>query len=209
MDANRFVALWQRAGSRRSVADIRRLFHEVQAHYDESHRQYHTPNHIRHCLRELDQIPRPLQDADAIELAIWFHDVIYDIGQPDNEAQSVVLFEQVSDGDLTKNIRDQVSRLIMATCHGDVLKNLDEQYTADIDLSSFGLPWEAFLDDSIRVRGELTHQTDAEFLAGHRKFVSFLLNRPRIYFTDHFHDRYEARARANIQRRLEQLTSAG
>ena len=38
------------------------------------------------------------------------------------------------------------------------------------------------------------------FRANRRRFLKALLGRPRIYLSDFFHDRYDARARANLRR---------
>ena len=79
----------------------------------------------------------------------------------------------------------------------------------DIDLSSFGLPWEDMLRDSIAVRQESPQLSDAEFFPGQRAFLESLVSRDTFYFTEFFRSRIEDRARSNIARYLQNLTDQG
>ena len=86
---------------------------------------------------------------------------------------------------------------------------LDESFIVDIDLSSFGLPWEEFLSDSRAVRAEFSQVTDAEFYPRQKKFLESLVARPAFCFTEFFQDRHEDRARGNIERLFEKLGAEG
>jgi predicted metal-dependent HD superfamily phosphohydrolase len=79
---------------------------------------------------------------------------------------------------------------------------LDHQFICDIDLSSFGCPWECYLRDTDRVRAEFPGPEDA-YYRGKRSFLEALLRRSRIFQTDFFNSRYEQQARENIERLLE------
>ena len=98
----------------------------------------------------------------------------------------------------------------MATTHRDPPpRTLDESFMVDIDLSSFGRPWDEFLADSRAVRAELPHMSDAEFHPRQKKFLESLAARPRFCFTEFFRDRHESRARSNIERLIAMLGSEG
>src|SRR5205823_640248 len=58
---------------------------DLVAAYTAPDRHYHDIGHIISCLRELDGVRRLARNPVALELAIWFHDVIYDGRQQDNE----------------------------------------------------------------------------------------------------------------------------
>jgi predicted metal-dependent HD superfamily phosphohydrolase len=75
----------------------------------------------------------------------------------------------------------------------------------DIDLSSFGLDWDAFVRDGQRLREENPHVSDADYYRNQKKFQSALLARPRFYLSDYFYQHYEHQARANVSRYLEQI----
>ena len=82
-------------------------------------------------------------------------------------------------------------------------------FIVDIDLSSFGLPWEAFLRDSRAVREEFSRVTDAEFYPRQKKFLESLAARPAFCFTEFFRDLHETRARRNIERLCAKLEVEG
>ena len=98
----------------------------------------------------------------------------------------------------------------MATTHLDPPpRTLDESFMVDIDLSSFGRPWEEFLSDSRAVRAELAHLSDAEFHPRQRRFLESLLARSRFCFTEFFRERHEHRARGNIAKLCALLEEGG
>lgn len=205
MDEHRFIALWKRAGAASGQSKALRLCRSIVDHYGEPHRRYHTGDHIRHCLRQVDLIPADYEHRDAVELAIWFHDVIYQIGDPKNERNSAEWFVRHAREDLPDPIVDRVYRMIIATEHREPPGNTDVAYVVDIDLSSFGLPFDEFIADSRLVRAESTHLTDEQYFDGQRRFLRALLARERIFVTDLFNGLYEARARRNIQSTLENI----
>ena len=61
---------------------------DLAAAYAEPHRAYHTLAHIAAVLATLDTLRDAAQDWPALQLAAWFHDVVYDPRRDDNEAQS-------------------------------------------------------------------------------------------------------------------------
>jgi predicted metal-dependent HD superfamily phosphohydrolase len=59
------------------------------------------------------------------------------------------------------------------------------------------------------LREESSSQTDAKYHAGQVFFLSALQQRPHLYQTEYFRDRYEAIARANLDRLLAELQAMG
>ena len=205
LDRRRFESLW----SRRIGDGAGAVFDELVALYAEPHRRYHTAAHIEHCLRLFDLAAGRMDEPDAVEMALWFHDAIYEIPTEHNELRSAELFAARADGRGSEQFRDKVRRLIMATVHREPPATLDESFIVDIDLSSFGLPWEEFIRDSHAVRAEFSRATDAEFYPKQKKFLESLLARPAFCFTEFFRDRHEARARRNIERLCARLEGEG
>jgi len=62
--------------------------------YSEPHRHYHNAQHITDCLKEFDSVRDAAQEPLAVELAIWFHDAIYNPRAGDNEERSAELAAQ-------------------------------------------------------------------------------------------------------------------
>lgn len=203
MDRDRFLNLWVRCCNPGSSAE--RVIDEIDASYAEPHRYYHTGQHIDHCLTQFDLARHEMKDADAIEMALWFHDIEYDPKAPDNEYQSAQRFKQVAHGAMGIELEEQIYRLIMVTMHTDAPTAVDEKYVVDIDLSSFGLPWDQFIQDSHNVYKEFSHLPTAEFVKRNRRFLQSLLDRPEIFFTEFYRERYERIARENISKRISRL----
>lgn len=77
-----WLALWQRIGAH---GDPHAVYNDLVTRYSESHRAYHTLAHIQHCLDEFEQVRHLIANPDAVELALWYHDAIYDTKAKDNE----------------------------------------------------------------------------------------------------------------------------
>ena len=208
MDRDRFERLWSRCA--RASCSVPGLFEEIAAHYREPHRHYHTPGHVDHCLAQLDAARAEMRDPDSVELAVWYHDVIYDVERKDNEALSADLFDRRATGVMAPERIRAVHDLIMVTVHTRAAPgSLDQALMVDIDLSSFGLPWEGFLRDSVAVRKEYAHLSDEEFYPRQHDFLQGLLARDSFCFTEFFRRRHEHRARENIERYLDIVRSRG
>ena len=63
--------------------------------YGEAWRTYHNMEHIGACLTYFDRCRDVANHPDAIEMAIWFHDCIYEVGNTNNEALSRDWFLEV------------------------------------------------------------------------------------------------------------------
>ncbi|MFC1665101.1 hypothetical protein ACFL17_05665 [Pseudomonadota bacterium] len=176
---------------------------ELIDHYNEPHRFYHTTGHIQKCLDQLDLAAHEMGDPEAVEMAIWFHDAIYEMDGSENELKSADYFQRCSDQVMTPEFQQKVFEMILTTIHDRTIPQDDARYVVDVDLSSLGSAWDGFREDSDAIRKEKINLSDKEFFAIQCPFLQSLLNRPRIFFTDFYRDLYESRARANIQRQLD------
>ena len=205
-EGERFERLWSRCAPDGGPDPADGRFAALQRHYLEPHRRYHTAEHLNQCLVQLDAARQHMDHPDAVELAVWYHDAIYDVTAGDNELQSARLFARHAAGILPASLVETVHELIMVTAHCRVEPSTsDQDFMVDIDLSSFGLPWLEFLRDSVAVREESPHLSDEVFYAKQRKFLTTLLSREHFYFTAFFRERHEQRARDNVSRYLASL----
>src|SRR6185312_341987 len=76
----RFSALVARLGGN---PDASAAFDGLYAAWSAESRRYHDLNHLVDCLREVDGANAPAATADLAELALWYHDAIYEAGAPD------------------------------------------------------------------------------------------------------------------------------
>lgn len=206
---SRFQSLWRRCLNEGATDTSAEIHQRLVNAYNEPQRHYHMLIHIEHCLSMFDQCKSLVTNPDALELAIWFHDVIFEPGNFDNEARSAELYQLLSAQTHNTEFRALVGRLIIATLHdGGSLEDSDAAYMVDIDLSSFGLPWEDFLRDSQDLRKESAHLNDAEYYRKQGEFRSRLQARPRFYLTDYFCQRYEQQAHDNLSRYFTQVAKS-
>ena len=150
-----------------------------------------------------------IQDPDAVEMALWFHDAIFIPRSSENEKESAELFVRAAGDHFRPSFVRKVYELILVTAHKELTQECNKQFVADIDLSSFGVDWEEFLRDTKAVREEQADSSDAVFYPDHAKFLNSLLGRPRIFGTEFFYGRYEQRAKENITRMLTELARKG
>jgi predicted metal-dependent HD superfamily phosphohydrolase len=201
---DRFVALWRRNQRTGTGDEADSVWHEVETRYAEAHRCYHDIRHVAHCLRQLDRARDQLVRPDHVEMAIWFHDVIVVPGRGDNEQRSAALFRELAGPVMIPALVAAVVDLILFTTHRAAPADADHRVICDIDLSSFASPWEGFLANSRAIEAEFPGPHD-EYVRREIAFLESLLQRPRIFLTDFFHERCEARARDNIRRFLAML----
>ena len=199
LDIDRFQLLWRQCLLDQSADNSAAVHQQLIDSYNEPQRVYHTLKHIEHCLTHLDGINVQLENPVAVELAIWFHDVIYAPGAADNEQLSADLFMEITQGRFDDSLRNIVYQHIMATLHdGSELDNNDTKFMVDIDLSSFALPWPEFSRDSDNLRKEMSYLSDEDFYRKQSAFQQNLMDQPRFFKSDYFYDNYEERARQNL-----------
>jgi predicted metal-dependent HD superfamily phosphohydrolase len=208
--ARRFENLWCRVRSPGSDPEPGEPdpFGDISNLLLEPHRHYHGWCHLLDCLKQFDTVRDRLDNPDAVELSLWFHDAIYDPRRGDNEQQSAAWFRALAEECLPQALVKQVSDYILLTRHRQAPADRDGAFVVDIDLSSLGADWGRFEQDSVNLRMESQHLSSRDYNRGKRKFFEALLQRPRIYFTNTFCDRYEACARKNIHRLLGSLESS-
>ena len=174
--------------------------------YREPHRHYHTHAHIADCLAQLDAMRDTCAQPDAIELALWFHDAIYDPYRSDNEQASAgwaVRF--LRDNGAIATLQQRVQALILATRHDAVASDPDMAILIDIDLSILGAAAETYERYRHAIRREYRWVPGPLFRRNRRAVLDSFRQRERIFLSDRLHASHEANARANIAAELEQL----
>jgi predicted metal-dependent HD superfamily phosphohydrolase len=202
---NRWSRLLEAIGA---FGDSRGIFADLDRRYRGPGRFYHTWEHIADCLAELDTAPSLCDAPATVELALWFHDAVYDPRATDNEARSAVLLREAAGRlGVGADLADRAARLIMATAHRADVTPPDRDGAAirDIDLAILGAPPARFGAYEAAVRREYGFLPDPEWRAGRSRVLRMFLELPRIFHTDVFHDRLEQQARTNLAASLERL----
>lgn len=181
-------------------------FKDVLARYSELHRKYHTVRHLEECFEKLAEV-RPLAQHPAdVEIALWFHDAIYDTQSNQNEVESAELARaNVLAAGGSEDSADRIAQLIMATRHDAMPEGNDVEVLVDIDLSILGATAERFDEYEQQVREEYSWVPESVFRKERRRILQHLLERSSIFNTQLFRDRYEQQARDNIERSIMRL----
>ena len=190
------------------VAADAALFHELLGRYSETHRSYHTLQHLEECFACLEQARVFAEHPYEVELALWFHDAVYDTKRQDNEQRSAEWAKAAALRlGLASATAERVYELVMVTRHHAVPTGTDAKILVDIDLSILGAAAQRFDEYERQVREEYAWVPEFLFRHERRKILEEFVARPRIFKTDHFFKSHEARARSNLQRSIEKLGS--
>ena len=182
------------------------LFRDLIARYSEPHRKYHTMQHLRECFEKLQELRALARKPEEIELALWFHDAVYDTRRKDNEEKSAQWARSaVLEAGVAAPAGDRVYELVMTTRHNAVPKAIDEQILVDVDLSILGASPDRFDEYERQVREEYSWVPGPLFRRERRKVLEDFLKRRTIFQTTRFIGAYEAQARANLQRSIHKL----
>jgi predicted metal-dependent HD superfamily phosphohydrolase len=183
-------------------------FRALVAAYSEKHRHYHTVKHIDHCLQELDSAPGIAREPAEVELALWYHDAVYNPHSSNNEERSADLACALlmRHGAAVERV-ERVRAHILATRHEAPAVAADSQLVVDIDLSILGADVAAYAEFEANVRQEYRWVPSILFRRKRAEILESFLARPRIYSTELFHSRYESQARRNLTQAIVDLSS--
>jgi predicted metal-dependent HD superfamily phosphohydrolase len=199
--------LWRRLDA---PGHPKRPFERLMDRYGEGHRHYHTVDHLQHCLTELGPIRDCAEDPDAVEMALWFHDAIYEPSASDNEERSAELARTVLHvGGFEDAFADKVAALVMATKHAGVQPGRDAETLLDCDLAILGAKPDAFDAYERGIRREYDFVPQPTFRERRAKILRAFLGRGAIYCTFPMRAKYEHRARKNLERSIARLEGGG
>lgn len=200
----RWQQLWQGVTG---VLPHERWFAEIQAHYTESHRAYHTLQHLAECLDQFDRVRPLVEQPTAVELALWCHDVIYEPHRHDNEDASAQWAQQLlAEVAAPAALIQRVTALIRLTQHNAEPVDQDGAFLIDIDLAILGADADRFAEYEAQVRQEYGWVDWPAFCTGRATILRAFLHRPTIYRTTFFQTRLETQARTNLAAAIAQLT---
>jgi len=181
-------------------------FYALNSRYSESHRFYHTKEHIGACLQYLDELCADAVKPNEVELAIWFHDAIYDPFSSTNEADSATWAKEfLSQNNAPDSQIENVNKLIMATLHDATPSANDEALLVDIDLSTLGESTATYDEYEKSVRKEYKRVPYFIYKKKRKEILKGFLKRAFIYTTPYFLERHEKRARENLTRAISSL----
>ena len=202
-DAN---AIWTAAWKGLGATPPDDSYSELVAGYADLGRAYHTLQHINECFQHFEPARDVAERAEEVELAIWFHDAVYDTKSKDSEERSARFAQRcLLDGGVAAESIDRVHNLILGTKHLNPPVGADEALLVDTDLSILGARTDRFDEYEVQVRHEYSWVPLDTYKLERSRILQRFLDRPRVYWSKHFFDTLENRARANLARSIERL----
>jgi predicted metal-dependent HD superfamily phosphohydrolase len=202
-DSERWSRLWSALEAEGNPDPVYRLLSKL---YSEPHRIYHNMSHLGHCLDAFDEARHLAERPGEVEMALWFHDAIYHPKAKDNEARSAELARRAAtEAGLPEAFGKRVADLVLATRHQGLPEAADARLLVDIDLAILGRPRGEFDRYETAIRKEYHFVPWPEYRPARSAVLRNFLDRPAIYSTEFFQRKYENRARANLERSLENL----
>lgn len=182
-------------------------FRRIVDEYGHPGRFYHVLGHAGSNVRLVEAYMYLFDNPDASIIAQIYHDIVYVPGAKDNERRSAEwMARDLAICHIPQKFVAKPWLCVMATTHDGKTIGNDERMNADIDLAGLAAPWKKFVENSELISKEyLRVFPKEEYYAGRKKFISNMLVRPRIYYTNIFYNRYEDKARANLKHALKQL----
>jgi len=195
-----FDRAWSGSGAARESTPA---FDDLVSRYAQPWRRYHTLQHLHECIAWFERAPTLADDPAAVELALWFHDAVYEPRASDNEERSARLAAStLLEAGAAGEAASRVARLVLATRHALPANGADERLVTDIDLSILGAAEPRFDEYERQVREEYAFVPEAVFRSTRATILRTFAARDRLYRTQYFFDLLEAKARRNLARAL-------
>jgi predicted metal-dependent HD superfamily phosphohydrolase len=191
-----------------SPAEAYPVFDELVAAYSEPHRHYHTLEHIAEMLKVVGKLADQCEDVRTVQLAVWFHDAVYDPTAKDNEERSALMAaERLESLAIMPNHIQRIVELIPFTRHAAPIPTglPDAAVLLDADLAILGSAEARYQRYAEAIRREYAHVPEDKYRAGRIVVLQQFLNRAHIYLTERMRTEGETQARQNLQAEMERL----
>jgi predicted metal-dependent HD superfamily phosphohydrolase len=212
---------WTRAteGLKATEADKNAWFERIWNAYSEEGRYYHTTVHLHEMLTYFElswqtnfppESSRSEEEEQAILLATFFHDIIYNVRSGTNEEDSAVLFQNFADemgmDSELSCLRSKVVDYILATkkhvVSGD--NPLALSLFLDMDMAVLGKEKRAYLQYAALIRKEYSYVQHEVYCEKRADTLESFLQHP-IFGTRVMFKSFEEKARENLQDEIESL----
>ena len=176
---------------------------ELLVRWQEPHRSYHDPRHLAECLHALDQ----LNGGPIEELALWFHDAVYQ-GRPrsDERASARLARQLLGDEGERAGLVDEVARLVRVTeQHRPPPGDLRAQRVSDADLAILAADADRYRASVADLRSENADLSDDQWRLRRVRQLRGLQRRGLPYLSPGGRALWQEKAEANIAAELRGL----
>jgi predicted metal-dependent HD superfamily phosphohydrolase len=172
--------------------------------WDQRHRHYHTRRHLAAMLSIVDANAGLAHDPDAVRLATWFHDAVYDPTAGDNEEASARLAGSALTalGVPAPRVAEVVRLVRLTAGHDPEPGDRNGCLLADADLAILASEPEDYDAYAAAVRREYAHVPDPLYRLGRRAVLERLLALPHLFRIVPARTEWTLAARDNLTREL-------
>lgn len=182
-------------------------FNKIVESYSTPNRYYHDLEHINHVIEIIQLLEKQTKyfgnkfEIKTVQLAAWFHDIIYDTKAKDNEEQSAEYAAKIlSSLSIPSDVIKNVKKLILQTKnHYASTTDLNAQILLDADLAILGSNPIEYSKYTQAIRQEYIWVPKTEYFAARKKVLENFLQRENIYFTQFMQQTKEKIARNNLE----------
>ena len=199
-----FQDYWALTAKQLSLDDdtTQNFYASLYGAYSEVQRHYHSIQHIVECLEHFYQIKTYLDDTLSVELAIWFHDVIYNPQVHDNEQQSADYMQRMFENVLGSEQIAKIYAWILATQVHAPTADTDLAYLLDIDLAILASYPMRFAEYECQIQQEYAWVEPSLYVKKRQQVLRHFLEKQLLYQTPFFQKRYERLAKQNLAQAL-------
>lgn len=182
-------------------------FTQLVAAYSEPHRHYHTLDHIDALLAYRLQAEQAFgPEAVSLELAVWYHDVVYDPRRQDNESRSAAWARTAlaNLGIGEARLARVCEMILMTKDHEAPEQDPVARFFLDADLSILSADPIRYAEYAAQIRQEYAWVADCDYCVGRRAVLQGFLQWTAIFRTAWFRHG-ELAARRNLAAEIAQL----
>lgn len=183
------------------------LFRNLINQYSDKSRYYHNSTHIQKMLDFSLAFSDKIMEPEVVQLAIYYHDVIYNSLSKNNETDSASLaVQQLSKTTFSAEKIKLTEQFILSTQkHLPLTEHPDVYYFLDFDLAILGTSEDIYQDYAEKIQKEYKWVPSFLYTKNRTKVLEHFLSRKEIYFTEIFRNEYESVARKNMQYEIDVL----
>jgi predicted metal-dependent HD superfamily phosphohydrolase len=206
---NLLSILWQQDTKTLGIQEAQstQAWQMLERAYSAPNRHYHNLDHLQQLHELALAYSSYIEQLTIIKMAIWFHDAVYSPLRKDNERKSAdMAYHWLQSVGIAETTAQSVQRFILAT-QNHTLRSYepDLAFFLDFDLAILASPPEAYKSYTEKIRKEYQLVPSLLYRKGRKKALTNFLERNHIYHSSIFIQKYEAQARANIQREIASL----
>lgn len=192
---------WPQLLGRLALPSDEETYNALLEAYGQPQRHYHSARHIGPCLTELDLARDQAAEPAEIEMALGFHDAVYDTHSSSNETLSARWAHRFleAQGLLLARIERIVAHLL-ATCHSGTPADPDSPLTGNAGLAILGATPENYRPFESQIGQEYGWVPEEVFRAKRAEILESFLKRPAS-ITRHSSASLTRRPRASTWRR--------